>query len=218
MNALERTFISLDWMTLTLSFVLILITLAKYLFQNKFENFVVLPFNNKYLLVYGKKSSWFDGFHIIMTFFQMVNLALFIFLAIDTFTEVPSEQRLILFFTLVLSVMVYHLLKVLLQMGKGFVFNTQKLINDLIYTKQTYFNHGSMVLFGSNILLIYVLEGSKTLIYITIFLFILINAIGLAKLLKNYQKELLGHLFYFILYLCTLEIAPLVLIGGYLKG
>ena len=103
-------------------------------------------------------------------------------------------------------------------MGKGFVFNTQKQINELIYTKQTYFNHSSLVLFGSNILLIYVLEHSKTLIYVTILLFILINAIGLAKLLKNYQKDFLGHLFYFILYLCTLEIAPLVLIGGYLKG
>ncbi|MEO1484762.1 MAG: DUF4271 domain-containing protein [Bacteroidota bacterium] len=218
MNALERTFISLDWMTLTLCFVLILITLAKYLFQNKFVNFIVLPFNNKYLIVYGKKSSWFDGFHILMTFFQIVNLALFIFLALDTFTEILAEQRLPLFFTLLICVFVFHLLKVSLQMGKGFVFNTQKLINELIYTKQTYFNHSSMVLFGSNILLIYVIEQSKTLIYVTILLFILINAIGLAKLLKNYQKEFLGHLFYFILYLCTLEIAPLVLIGGYLKG
>jgi len=49
-------------------------------------------------------------------------------------------------------------------------------------------------------------------------LILLINAIGIAKLLKNYQKALFPYFMYFILYLCTLEIAPLVLIGSYLKG
>ena len=39
----------------------------------------------------------------------------------------------------------------------------------------------------------------------------------IAKLLKNYQKILIPNIFYFILYLCALEIAPLVVIGSYLK-
>jgi hypothetical protein len=46
----------------------------------------------------------------------------------------------------------------------------------------------------------------------------LINGIGITKLLKNHQKALFPFFVYFILYLCALEIAPLVLIGSYFKG
>ncbi|MGB5275379.1 MAG: DUF4271 domain-containing protein, partial [Flavobacteriaceae bacterium] len=71
--------------------------------------------------------------------------------------------------------------------------------------------------FMANAVLSYVFIDSKIVVYVAIFLILLINIIGWSTLLKNHQNFIAGNFFYFILYLCALEIAPLVLIGSYLN-
>ncbi len=48
----------------------------------------------------------------------------------------------------------------------------------------------------------------KTIIFLTVFTFVSLNFITLILTLKYHQKLIVNHLFYFILYLCALEIAP----------
>ncbi|MEM9361621.1 MAG: DUF4271 domain-containing protein [Bacteroidota bacterium] len=218
MNPVLRTIESLDWMTLTLVSSLLIMTLGKYLFKIKFLNFLILPFNNKYIVLSNKKGRLLNWFHIFMTFFQYINLALFIFLIKRMWFGYLTEDTFYFFLITLAFVTVFHVLKILLQLFKSFAFNTQDMVWDLIYNKSTYFNYSSLVMFVSNVLLIYVLKDSKTVIYVAIALILSINAIGLIKLVKNYQKVIINDLFYFILYLCALEIAPLVVIGSYLKG
>ncbi|WP_422857869.1 DUF4271 domain-containing protein [Flagellimonas sp. S174] len=218
MTPIIRTIESLDWMTLVLVFSMLVMTLGKYLFQTKFLNFLILPFNNKYIMLSNKKGRLLNWFHIFMTIFQFINLSLFIFLMNRTWNGPSSQNTFEIFLIIVALIAAFQVVKIILQLFKGFAFNTQELVLDVIYNKSTYFNYSSLVMFLSNIILIYVLNNSKTVIYVAIGLILLINAIGLIKLMKNYQKVILPYLFYFILYLCALEIAPLVVIGSYLKG
>lgn len=218
MNPVLRTIESLDWMTLFLVLSLLLLTIGKYLFQTKFLNFLILPFNNKYLVLSTKKGRLLSWFHIFMTLFQFINLPLFVFLIKKTWEGSSSQNTLQLFFVFIALAIFFHSLKILAQLLKGYVFNTQELVWDLIYNKTTYLNYSSLVMFISNVILIYMLNDSKTVIYIALGLIFLINAIGLIRLVKNHQKVIVHYLFYFILYLCALEIAPLVVIGSYLKG
>nr|WP_299338605.1 DUF4271 domain-containing protein [Allomuricauda sp.] len=219
MNPIYKTVESFDWMTIALILSLIVLTLAKYLFQGRFLNFLILPFNNKYIVLYSKKGRLFGWFHVLMTIFQLINLSLFLFLVWKAFTEAEdaSKDYLSVFALILGSVIGFQILKVALQFFKGFVFNTQGFISEVVYSKFSYLNHSSLIMLLGNILLIYVLEDSKTVIYTAIIVVLSINVIGLINLLKNYQKVLVPHIFYFILYLCTLEIAPLVVIGSYLK-
>ena len=217
MNPIYKTVESFDWMTIAILLSLVIIALAKYMFQTRFLSFLILPFNNKYIVLYNKKGRLFSWFHVLMTLFQLINLSLFIFLAWKVFSKDTSIDPIPIFALIFALVGGYQITKGLLQSVKGFVFNTQDLVAEIIYTKLTYLNHSSLIMLISNILLIYVLQDSKTVIYITIILVFSINTIGLANLLKNYQKVLVPNIFYFILYLCTLEIAPLVVIGSYLK-
>ena len=46
-----------------------------------------------------------------------------------------------------------------------------------------------------------------TVLFITL---LIINALGWIKIIKNNLKEIKPYIFYFILYLCALEIAPYV--------
>lgn len=218
MNPIEKTVLSLDWMTIVLFVSLVVLALGKYLYHGKFLNFIILPFNDKYVLLHNKKGQLLNWFHILLTLFQIVNLSLFVFFVLRAFGALPGETPLTAFFMVLGALALFQLVKLVLQSFTGFVFNTQDLITGLIFSKTSYLNYSSILLFIANVFLTYIQEDSKTMIYGAIILIIPINGIGAIKLLKNYQKAMFPYFMYFILYLCALEIAPLVLIGSYLKG
>ncbi|MEM8999350.1 MAG: DUF4271 domain-containing protein [Bacteroidota bacterium] len=217
MNPIYRNIDATDWITLIFIAGLIIIWLAKYLFQSRFLNFIILPFNNKYLSLYNKKGKLLNWFHVFMSLFQLLNLSLFLFLAKQLLSENAKNNHVDTFLLLLTIVALYHLVKITLQLVKGYVFNTHNLVMELIYNKLSYLNYSSMILFLSNILLVYVWKDNLIIFYATFFLIALINGIGAFNILKNNQKLILANIFYFILYLCTLEIAPFVIIGSYLK-
>lgn len=218
MNPVYKTVDSLDWITVLLFVSLVVLALGKYLFQSRFLNFIILPFNNRYVVLYNKKGRLLNWFHILLTLFQLINLSLFLFLVQRTFFPNALETLTLAPFILILiGAVLFQLVKLLLQFAKGFVFNTQELISEVLFSKLSYFNHSSLVMFVSNVIIVYIAKDTEIVFYTAFILIAFINAIGLAKLLKNYQKAIIPHFFYFILYLCTLEIAPLVIVGTYLK-
>ncbi|MGX1928468.1 DUF4271 domain-containing protein [Flagellimonas sp. 2504JD4-2] len=216
MNPVYKVVDSLDWMTMVLFLSMVVLALGKYLFQNRFLNFIILPFNNKYVVLHSKKGRLLNWFHILLTLFQLVNFSLFLFLVAKTFFNFETED-LLFFFIIMGGVVLFQLLKLVLQLVKGYIFNTQNLIAELLFNKTSYLNYSSLIMFVANVILIYIANDSKIVFYVAFILIVSINAIGFVKLLKNYQKAVVPHLFYFILYLCTLEIAPLVIVGTYLK-
>ena len=218
MNPVYRSITNLDWITIILIMSLLLLSLGKYFFKGSFFNFIILPFNNKYIALNRKKGKLFQGFHIIMSFFQMANVTLFIFLAHNLFQKQPPNSYSDFYLVIVGGLLVYFLLKIGLQIGNGYFFENHELMTELIFEKLSYFNYGGLVAFMGNILVIYVFPGSIAIIYIVILLFLVINGIGLIKILRNLQKLIVSNTFYFILYLCTLEISPIAIIISYLNS
>ncbi len=205
-------------MTLALGLSLLLLTVGKYLFQSKFMDFLILPFNNKYILLSHNKGRLFGWFHIFVTLFQFLNFSLFLYLLKQMLESSNSDTTFYPFLMILGLVVLLQTIKISLQVLKGYAFNSQELILDVVFTKITYLNYSSLIMFLGNILLIFVFKESMTLIYTVIILIFSVNAIGLIRLIKNHQNVIVLYLFYFILYLCALEIAPLVVIGSYLKG
>ncbi len=217
MNPIDKVVVSLDWITIVLFASMVVLALGKYLFQSKFLNFIILPFNNRYVVLYNKKGRLLNWFHILLTIFQLINFSLFLFFVQKTFFDAQSNSNLFIFFVIAGVLLLFQLIKLLLQFTKGYIFNTTNLVSELQFNKISYLNHSSLVMFISNVLLAYIFKDSRIIIYSTIILIVSINIIGLVKLLKNYQKAIIPYFFYFILYLCALEIAPLVIVGSYLK-
>ena len=59
-----------DWITLIIFSSVIFLVLAKSLFYGRFLNFIILPFNNKYIFLYNKKDRLMNWFHIFFTAFR----------------------------------------------------------------------------------------------------------------------------------------------------
>lgn len=217
MNPIYRNITSLDWMTLILGFSLLLLALGKYFFKSTFSTFFILPFNNKYLALSKKKGGFFNWFHLLLTLFQLLNISLFAFLASNVLSNKQLDSYPTIFWIALVFILAYLAVKTLLQLGNGYFFENLKIMNDLIFKKLSYFNYGGIIAFLGNIIIIYILQDSKPVVYATLFLILLINAIGLVTILRNHQKLIVANILYFILYLCTLEISPLVIIGSYLN-
>ncbi|MFS4494243.1 DUF4271 domain-containing protein [Maribacter sp. 2308TA10-17] len=219
MEPILRNIENIDWITVLIFGSLLLIVIAKNTFYNRFLNFIILPFNNKYIFMYNKKEKLMNWFHIFFTIFQVVNFSLFLYLSWRAFfgTLEDPELNQYMYPILLGSLLLFLILKVLLQLGNGFIFNSNKIISELVFKKVSYLNHSGLVMFLANIVLSYIFKDSKAVVYLTFFLILLINGIGWVVLLRNHQKFIVSNFFYFILYLCALEIAPWVIIGSYLK-
>lgn len=220
MEPILRTIESTDWITVLIFSSLLLVVLAKSTFYNRFLNFIILPFNNKYIFMYNKKEKLINWFHIFFTVFQVINFSLFLFLSWKTIFDPSNTNELNLYmYPIILGGVVFFLLlKVFLQLGNGFIFNANKVISQLVFKKLSYLNHSAIIMFFANVVLSYVFKGSEVVVYVTFLLILLVNGIGWANLLRNHQKFIAHNFLYFILYLCALEIAPWVIIGNYLKG
>ena len=120
--------------------------------------------------------------------------------------------------TILVALLVFILLKTGLQLITGYIFDRDKLVKSLIFKKISYLNYSTLVLFAANLLLTYLLPQSKTIVLAGFGLALLVNIVGWITILKMYQKYLSSHFFYFILYLCALEIAPLVIISFVLNS
>ena len=217
MEPITRTFSQTDWITLTLMGSLIFPLLAKGFYYSRFFSFLILPFNSKYISMYTKKEKLFNWFHILLSLFQILNTTLFLFFVWRAYIPATEEKNPFIFPLLLAAVFIFLSAKTLVQLFNGFVFNSYKTFNELIFRKLSYLNYAGIVLFIANVLLTYVLINSKIVIIITSILFLAINIIGWVTVFRNYQNFISSYFFYFILYLCALEIAPLIILGSLLK-
>ena len=187
-----------------------------YLFSVERENYLCK--NHMNLSWNKKKGRLIQGFHILLVLFQLINYALLFFIARSFIRYGTLDTSYEIFLALILGLLVFLLLKVGLQMGTGYFFENKELMTELVFEKMTYFNYAGLMVFVGNILAIYIFPGSIPLIYIIIMVALIINGIGIVKMLRNYQKLIMGNTFYFILYLCTLEISPIAIITSYLNS
>ena len=218
MSPIYRSITYLDWMTLILLVCLVLLVLGKYLFKTSFFNFIILPFNNKYITLNKKKDKLFYGFHLIMSVFQIANLSLFLFISRNIFFDQHLTSSPEFYVVVIMGILVFLFVKTVLQIGNGYFFENNELMSDIIFEKLTYFNYGGLIAFLGNVLVIYVFPGDKSIIYLIFLLLMGINGIGIIKILRTHQKLIIGNTFYFILYLCTLEISPIAVLISYLNS
>ncbi|MBT8221730.1 MAG: DUF4271 domain-containing protein [Eudoraea sp.] len=218
MEPVYRTIISNDWVTLVILISLVLLVIAKILFASRFMTFIILPFNSKYIFMYNKKDRLIHGFHLFMTAFQILNFSLYLYWILNILAG-PSSNQSPLFFLMILGLLLgFILLKIILQLGNAVVFDNYKTISEFIFKKLSYLNYSSGIMFISNVIFAYINPESLAIVYLSLFLILTVNMIGWFTLIKSRQKFITAYFFYFILYLCALEIAPFVIIAKYLNA
>jgi hypothetical protein len=196
-----------DWATYLFVFSFVLIAITKTAFETRFSEFLKILVNDKYIKVYKDTSHLMSGFTILLFIVQIISFSFFIQLVLNFFGYV-SKTDWIIFIRIFTFFGIFVLSKFLIEKIVATIFNIEEFAEQFNLQKVSYRTFIGLILLPINIYLFYNNTPANILIYFTIAVILIINLFSYLVSLKIYQNLLIGKLFYFILYLCALEIAP----------
>ncbi|HPW98106.1 MAG TPA: DUF4271 domain-containing protein [Flavobacterium sp.] len=196
-----------DWATLLFLFSLLLIAIAKTAFETRFSEFLRILVSDKYIKIYKDSSHLMSGFTILLFIVQIISVSLFLQIILDHYGFV-SKYDWISFLRITTFFSVFVLSKYLIEKIIATTFNFEEFVEQFNLLKVSYRTFLSLVLLPISIFLFYNKYYADSLIYFIIIMILIINMLTYLVSLKNYQNLIIGNIFYFILYLCALEIAP----------
>jgi hypothetical protein len=196
-----------DWITIIFVVTLVVVTIAKAGFENRFNDFMNLIVNNKYLKIYKDPSNLMSWFTILLFFVQLVSFSFFVQLVLS-YWGYTTKTNWITFIQIITFLSFFVLSKYLIEKIIATSFNMESFIEQFNLFKVSYRTYIGLLLLPVNIFLYYTDYVNKYTIIAVLVILLVINSLTYLVSLRNYQKLLFGKLFYFILYICALEIAP----------
>jgi hypothetical protein len=196
-----------DWATFLFILSFAIIAVTKSTNENRFADFMNLLFSDKYNKMYRDGNQMNSGFNISLFFAQVISFAFFIQLTLTLFGY-ASKTDFILYIQIVTFLVFFILSKYLIEKIIATAFNIEEFVEQFNLQKVTYRTYIGLILLPINVILFYY-DTIPRIIPLTIMSIILtFSVITYLISIKKYHNLIFGNLFYFILYLCTLEIAP----------
>ena len=203
----ERILVNKDWASLLFVLAIAIVALNKTIFPVRFNEFIKLGYSEKYNKIYKDTNNLLSWFTISMFVIQLISFTFFILLFLSYFNYAKTENY-IAYIQIITFLFVFILSKFLIEKIIATVINSESLVDKFNLIKLNYRAFIGFILLPVNIVLYYNSWPVKEVFYIILTIFLLYNVFTYYFLVKNYQKTILSKLFYFILYLCTLEILP----------
>ncbi|MUP44611.1 DUF4271 domain-containing protein [Gramella sp. BOM4] len=211
MQAIERISQHQDWITVIFLLCLILLVLARIGFTQRFEEFINLLNSGKFISFKGKENKAFHPFNILLLSVQVLAVSIFLYIAYDYFYEL-KEENWIIFIRIFTAFTCLLLFKALLEKIIGNIFEIDEQMDYYIFQKLSYRNFIAIFLLAASLFLIYTLPPTALILGIIGGIVLLANALGMFLIFRRNQNVLSANWFYFILYLCALEIAPYIIL------
>ncbi len=196
-----------DWATYLFIFSFALIAITKSAFETRFSEFLRILVSDKYIKVYKDSSHLMSGFTVLLFIVKLISFSFFIQLVLHYFGYV-SKTDWVIFVRIFTFFGIFILSKFLIERIVATVFNIEEFVEQFNLQKVSYRTFIGLLLLPINIYLFYNNTPSNILINCIIGVILIINLLSYLVSLKIYQNLLISKLFYFILYLCALEIAP----------
>uniref|UniRef100_UPI003512D812 DUF4271 domain-containing protein n=1 Tax=Winogradskyella sp. TaxID=1883156 RepID=UPI003512D812 len=154
-----RNFITYEWFTVLTVLGLLFIVAAKYVNTFRFNDFLSVVGNSKYLKIYSKDQKFIDLFDGFLFLNLAFSASIFIFFSYSTFVS-PLDFELVPFLKLLLVVSTIIIIKTLLERLIGSLFEIDSLIDSYLFQKTTFKNYSGLVFLVANLFLLYRSEGT----------------------------------------------------------
>ncbi|WP_452229250.1 MULTISPECIES: DUF4271 domain-containing protein [unclassified Lacinutrix] len=202
-----REIISNEIFTILLVLCLVLVATAKVLFTKRFNDFVYILGNFRYLKVYSREIKAIDGFDALLFINLLISSSIFSVLMYQSFVgEIEDIPTFLI--KVFIGIAVIILAKTSIERLLGSLFDVETILDFYVFQKMSYKNFIGLLLIPVNFILLFSVTPSPIILQILGLVFLLINCISIAASYKTYQSLIKSNLLYFILYLCTLEISP----------
>ncbi|WP_420575143.1 DUF4271 domain-containing protein [Kordia sp.] len=196
--------------------MLCLLVVTRFIFRKQFSLFLVFLFSNKYQNRFeAKQENTINGFTSLLFLVQVISFSIFGYVA-ATFFRPHLQTAPFLFVKIISFMMFFIIIKYIIEKIIAVILDIEPYLNIYNFHKINARNLFGLILIPINLMLVYYDYNNKFVFFSVFSVFIIYNLIVLIFLLKNYQKLIISKLFYFILYLCALEIAPYLVIYKFL--
>jgi len=153
-----------------------------------------------------------NWFQIAFFLIQLLVFSLLFYLTIHFMRLINSPFSLKSYLFVLAGTALYFGIRYFISLFIAHVFSISAFHKKLLFEKLNYFNSLVLWLLPLMFLLVYAQNNQKNILIGTIILFGILVIFRYILLLINNKNLIFNNLFYFILYLCALEIAPIVLI------
>ncbi|AEW87488.1 DUF4271 domain-containing protein [Flavobacterium columnare NBRC 100251 = ATCC 23463] len=198
---------SKNWITIVFIATIGVVTITKAVFEKRFTDFVKLVYNNKYIKIYKDPSNLMTWFTILLFFVQLISFSFFIQLVLSYYGY-TTKTNWISFIQIITFLTFFVLSKYLIEKIIATSFDTELFVEQFNLFKVSYRTYLGILLLPVDMVLYYTNLMNHYVILGVLVIILIINAVTYLVSLRNYQNLLLRKLFYFILYICALEIAP----------
>lgn len=206
-----RDIISNDFFTILLIIELVFVAAAKLVAPKRFNDFITVLGNSKYLKIYSREHKFFDKFDTLLFVNFILSLSLFLFISYKFYTKTDSVPLEIMF-KIFIGISIFTLLKVFIELIIGSVFEMDNMIDQYLFQKISYKNYLGILLIPINAMLLFSFNPTLLFFYVIVGLLFVIILNGLFTSFKAHQSVIKYNFLYFILYLCALEIAPFIIL------
>lgn len=203
-----------NWVSLVFLAILIFLTLAKVLYKDRLRHTAALFLSKKYLYIYfGKeKNDVLNLFQFLLFMAQILALSLLLYFANSLWHFSSRLNDLNGYLLLVGGVGLYFCFRYLIGLFLAEIFNIKNKYSRLVYDKVSYFNNLTLWMLPFLVLCAYATVYNEFFLKTSFFVLAILLILRYGLILVNNKKLIFNNLFYFILYICALEIAPLAII------
>jgi hypothetical protein len=203
-----------DWITLVFLIIFILLAIAKFSFKDKLLHTSSLILYKKYLLIYFNrdKNIILNKFQALLFVIQLLAISMFFYIGSSYFIRESQSVTINDFYFIFGAVAAYFCLRYFVGWLLALALNINDLHTKIVYDKISYFANIILWILPLLLLSVYASSNGKIIFSITLIIFTFLLVVRYVLFLANNKKLIFNNLFYFILYLCALEIAPLMII------
>ena len=211
-----RDVISNDGYVISSLLSLLIILIVKKINRRRFSDLIRLFANSNYLRIYLKEHRFLDLFDFILFLNFIINCTTHAYILYSSFINL-IEINTNKFATISIAFIIFLVLKLILKLLTGYLFDLYKTISILIFQQVSTINFIGIMLLPINLLLVFGLNFDIRWIIISTVLIATTILIGMLKTIQKNLNFVLSNFLYFILYICTLEIGPYIIIYDQLK-
>jgi hypothetical protein len=196
-----------DWATILFVLCFGLIAVNRAVFETRFAEFIRLAVSDKYTKIYKDSGNLLSWFTISLFFIQVISFTFLLQFLLDYF-HLADKTSWVSFIQLFTFIAVFILAKFLIEKIIATSFNIEEFNEQFNLQKVNYRTYIGLILLPVNVVLFYNDAIHPIVLYGIITIILAASIFSYLISLRMYQNLILGKLFYFILYLCALEIAP----------
>lgn len=203
----QRELFPPDWITALMVFSLFLLVVLKTLNSQKFYGYLTSIVNKGFLEIQAEdRESPLNLFDFIFTLFSIIALSLGTFIVFDAY-ELGFDSKLTFLDTVTL-VLAYFVVRLIAEQFLIRLFSLSSILLFYQLSKRSYLYSISLLIW---VLILAYLYGNANIRFFLVacgFLFL----VRIIVILSTNKNLIFSNLFYFILYLCAFEIAPLLVL------